>query len=122
MSVIKVAVVGAAIIGRTHIETLGSSDSFALSAIVVPAPGAVQLAADHGVSHFPDIEGLLEAHVADAVIVAALTALICPTVRRISPRVIGNQTRRSVVATISGAFSATGSGVPLGSAARSFLV
>ncbi|MEQ9326915.1 MAG: Gfo/Idh/MocA family oxidoreductase [Rhodospirillales bacterium] len=71
MSVIRVAVVGAGVIGRTHIETLGKSDGFALSAIVDPAPGAPRLAAEHGVPHFPDIEGLLEARAADAVIVAS---------------------------------------------------
>lgn len=71
MSVIRVAVVGAGIIGRPHIETIGTSDGFVLSAIVDPAPEAPQFAADHGVPYFPDIEGLLEARAADAVIVAS---------------------------------------------------
>ena len=54
--------------------------------------------------------------------VAALTALMWPTVLRRRPRLIGNQTRRFSVSTTVAAPAGTGSGRPVGSAARSFRV
>jgi predicted dehydrogenase len=71
MSDIRIAVVGAGIIGRTHIETIGRTDGFSLSAIVDPVADAEALAASLGVPHFPDIGDVLEAKAADAVIVAS---------------------------------------------------
>lgn len=71
MSDIRIAVVGAGVIGRTHIETVGRTDGFTLSAIVDPAADAKNLAASLDVPCFPDIAGLLEARAAEAVIVAS---------------------------------------------------
>ena len=50
------------------------------------------------------------------------TALMCPTVRRRSPRRIGNQTLTGPACTMIGARGGTGFGGPFGSAASSFCV
>jgi len=50
------------------------------------------------------------------------TALMCPTVLRSTPRLIGNQTLRSSVLTTTGASGFGGAGSGFGSAASSALV
>ena len=47
------------------------------------------------------------------------TALMCPTVLRSTPRLIGNQTFRSSVSTTTGASGCSGAGSGFGSAASS---
>jgi predicted dehydrogenase len=71
MSSLQIAVIGAGIIGRTHIDTLLRSDEAALCAIVDPTDAAQQLAAELQVAHFADIGDLLDAKIADAVVVAS---------------------------------------------------
>lgn len=71
MADLGIAVVGAGIIGRTHIVTLAQVPGLTLSAIVDPAPEAQELAEAHGVPWRPDVEGLAEDGLADAVVVAA---------------------------------------------------
>ena len=71
MSVLRVAVVGAGVIGRTHVDTLGRLDGLALAGIVEPSPAAAGLAAALGVPLFADAEALIAAEIADAAIVAS---------------------------------------------------
>ncbi len=67
----RIAVVGAGIIGKTHIKTLARCDGVALSAIVDPSPAATALAGQWQVPLFADIDRLVAAKAADAVIVAS---------------------------------------------------
>ncbi len=71
MSDLRIAVIGAGVIGLTHIETLREAPGLTLSAIVEPSPAAADLAEAEGVPLFADTADLLEAGLADAVVVAA---------------------------------------------------
>jgi predicted dehydrogenase len=71
MSELRIAVIGAGVIGRTHIETLGRAHGMRLSAIVDPFPEARAQAEAAGVPFFPDVEAMLDAGAADAAVVAA---------------------------------------------------
>ncbi|MDF0601663.1 Gfo/Idh/MocA family oxidoreductase [Psychromarinibacter sp. C21-152] len=71
MADLRIAVIGAGIIGRTHIETLGRVEGMALSAIADPDPAAKALADARGVPFFAEAADLIAARVADAVVVAA---------------------------------------------------
>ncbi|MCI5076493.1 Gfo/Idh/MocA family oxidoreductase [Oricola sp.] len=71
MESIPVAVVGAGIIGRTHIETLAKSAGIHLSAVVDPVPAAAEIAESKGVPFFGTVEALIDSGVAKGVIVAS---------------------------------------------------
>lgn len=71
MADIKVAVIGTGVIGRTHIETLKQVDGMVLSAVADPSPAAKQLADGLQVPHFQNVDELLNAKCADAVVVAS---------------------------------------------------
>lgn len=71
MDDLKVAVIGAGIIGRTHIDTLSNAQGVSLSAIVDPSPAARALAQRHQVPYFADTEALLAAKVCDAAVIAS---------------------------------------------------
>ncbi|UNK38565.1 Gfo/Idh/MocA family oxidoreductase [Shinella sp. H4-D48] len=67
---IGIAVIGAGVIGKTHIDTLVRMDGVQLSAIVDPAPTGRALAEAHGVPCLPDVAALIDAGLAQAAIVA----------------------------------------------------
>lgn len=71
MDDLKVAVIGAGVIGRTHIDTLSKAAGVGLSAIVDPTPAARDLAARHQVPHFAELGALLAAGLCEAAIVAS---------------------------------------------------
>lgn len=71
MDDLKVAVIGAGVIGRTHIDTLSKAGGVALSAIVDPTPAARDLAAQRQVPYFTDIDALLAAGICDAAVIAS---------------------------------------------------
>ncbi len=71
MDDLKVAVIGAGVIGRTHIDTLSKARGVGLSAIVDPTPAAGALAAQHQVPHFTDLDALVTAGLCEAAIVAS---------------------------------------------------
>jgi len=66
----SIAVVGAGVIGRRHIELACASDAAALVAIADPAPHAAGLARSLGVAWYPNVQTLLDAMRPDGVIVA----------------------------------------------------
>jgi predicted dehydrogenase len=70
MSKVRIAVAGAGLIGRRHIELVQASSSCELSAIVDPAPNAGELAAKEGVSLYTTLDALFEQHRPDGVILA----------------------------------------------------
>jgi predicted dehydrogenase len=71
MADLRVAVIGAGVIGRTHVQTLARAEGLRLAAIVDPAAEAAALAAAHGVPHFRAAEDLAAAAPCDAAIVAS---------------------------------------------------
>jgi predicted dehydrogenase len=75
MARIRIAVVGAGLIGRRHLQLVRSSDGCTLAAIADPDPAAAALAADAGVAHFPSLDALLASDRPDGVILATPNAL-----------------------------------------------
>lgn len=57
---LAVAVIGAGVIGRTHIETLARMDGMALSALVEPSEDGRALADQLGVPCLPDVAALID--------------------------------------------------------------
>jgi len=67
---LKIAVAGAGLIGRTHIQLVQASADCELAAIVDPADQARELAADAGVAQFKTLAELFAAKRPDGVILA----------------------------------------------------
>jgi predicted dehydrogenase len=70
---IRLALLGAGVIGRQHVHHMRADDSLALAAIVDPMPVAQAWAAELGVPWHPDLASLLAAGRPDGVIVATPT-------------------------------------------------
>lgn len=75
---VRIAVAGAGPIGRRHLQAIQAVPSCRAAAVVDPAPAGAEAAAEHGLSHFPNLEEMLEAARPDGVIVAAPNALHVP--------------------------------------------
>jgi predicted dehydrogenase len=67
---VGIAVAGAGLIGRRHIEEIRKSNTAELAAIVDPAPGGAELAAAAGVAVYPSLTELFAAGRPDGVVVA----------------------------------------------------
>jgi D-threo-aldose 1-dehydrogenase len=74
---VRVAVIGAGVIGRTHIRILRElpAGEGRLAAIVDPSAAAAQLAAEAGVPHFTDADAMLDAVRPEGVVIATPNAL-----------------------------------------------
>jgi len=70
MTDLKIAVIGAGMIGRRHIEMVRGSGQCSLCAIVDPSPEAARLAERLAVTHFETLGDLLGKRAPDGVIVA----------------------------------------------------
>jgi predicted dehydrogenase len=70
MTKIRIAVVGAGLIGQAHIKVLANSPSCILSAIVDPSPAAIEIAAKAGVPLYKTIDELLLTNRPDGLILA----------------------------------------------------
>jgi predicted dehydrogenase len=75
---LRIAVVGAGLIGRAHISLIRKSNACALAAIADPTPQAQEFAQEIGVPHFADLETMLDAMKPDGVIVATPNAAHAP--------------------------------------------
>lgn len=75
MTTLNIAVAGAGIIGRRHIELIQAQPRCRLTAIVDPSPGAAACAQAAGVPLFPDLAALLAAQRPDGVVLATPNAL-----------------------------------------------
>ena len=78
---LAVAVIGAGVIGRTHIETLARMDGMALAALVEPSAAGAALAATLGVPCLPDVAALIDSGLAGAAIVATPNETHLPVTR-----------------------------------------
>jgi len=70
MGKLQIAVAGAGLIGRTHIGLIQASNECRLTAIVDPAPGAVEIARAASVTLHPTLSALFARERPDGVIVA----------------------------------------------------
>jgi predicted dehydrogenase len=70
MTKIRIAVVGAGLIGQAHIKVLGVNPNCMLSAIIDPSPAAVEVAAKAGVPIYKTIDELLQSNRPDGLILA----------------------------------------------------
>lgn len=78
MAELRIALVGAGVIGLTHIDTLERMDGFRLAGIVDPGPRAPEIAASNEVPLFAGVSELIAAGAADGVIVATPNELHVP--------------------------------------------
>ena len=76
MSLPRIAVIGAGLIGRRHIEQAKSQS--ALCAIVDPSDDAAKFAAEIGVPHFDELEACIEATQPEGAVVATPNHLHAP--------------------------------------------
>jgi predicted dehydrogenase len=67
---VRIAVAGAGLIGRRHVEAIRAASGAALAAIVDPAPEAEALARNEGVAWFATLEAMMAARAAEAVVLA----------------------------------------------------
>lgn len=75
MSELRIAVAGAGLIGRHHVQLIRESESCELSALVDPAAAAADFADEIGVPIYPSITDLLDTQRPDGVIVATPNSL-----------------------------------------------
>jgi len=66
----RIALVGAGLIGRRHAEAIRIAQGVDLAAVADPTPAGAEVAAAHGVPHFPTLEAMVAAGSADGVILA----------------------------------------------------
>lgn len=113
----RIAIVGAGVIGRTHAATLARAPGLRLAALVEPGPGGAGLAADLGVPCYRDVAGLIAARAADAAIVATPNATHLPTagalLRAGLPVLLEKPVADSLAAALALADLAEAAGVPL---------
>lgn len=75
MTTLRIAVAGAGLIGRRHIELIQANTTCQLCALVDPAPAAAALAAAAGVPLYPSLQQLFAEQRPDGVILATPNAL-----------------------------------------------
>ncbi len=73
-----IGVIGAGVIGRTHLSMLRNDSDCRIVGLADPTPAARELAGELGLTHFTDHRDLLEAPGLAGVIIAAPTALHVP--------------------------------------------
>ena len=69
-SVVRIAVAGAGLIGKRHIEEIDASDSAVLASIVDPGPAGPELAHRYGVPSYPSLAELFARDKPDGIILA----------------------------------------------------
>ena len=75
MNKVRIAVAGAGVIGRRHIEEVAQVPSAALASIVDPAPAADALAKQYGVARYEALDVMLEKDRPDGIVLATPNAM-----------------------------------------------
>ncbi|HEY6008643.1 MAG TPA: Gfo/Idh/MocA family oxidoreductase [Geobacteraceae bacterium] len=113
----RIAVIGAGVIGLTHIRIIGQSPLCEVAAIADPTPAAAAFAAEQGLPYFADYVELLDAVRPDGAIIATPNALHVPVglacVERGVPMLVEKPIADSVEASQSLILAAERAGVPL---------
>src|SRR6476620_10314275 len=68
--VVRIAVAGAGLIGKRHIEEIDASDAAVLASIVDPGPAGPELAQTYGVPFYPSLVELFAKDKPDGIILA----------------------------------------------------
>lgn len=68
---VRIAIAGAGLIGKRHLDALAADESTEIASIVDPAPAAQEQAERFGVPLFPDLESMLAADKPDGLIIAS---------------------------------------------------
>lgn len=117
MSTLRIAVAGAGLIGRRHIELIHESEACALCAIVDPAPAAREFALTCGAPLYATLDALFAHERPDGVIVATPNRLHVPNgldcVRHRVPALIEKPIADSVEEAMELVDAAEKAGVPL---------
>ena len=103
MSKLHIAVVGAGLIGKTHIDRALASSSVELVAIADPSPAAAELAHSAGVACFADYRSLLKETRPQGVVVATPNS----THAQITVDCLDEHVARDVVARLTAITAAT---------------
>ncbi|QAY59297.1 Gfo/Idh/MocA family oxidoreductase [Microbacterium protaetiae] len=74
----RIGLIGAGVIGRTHAQAIASTEGFELTSVADPFSSGAELATDFGATHHRDHRDLLAAGGLDAVIVATPNDLHVP--------------------------------------------
>ena len=72
---VRLAVVGAGLIGRRHAAAIATAPGAALACIVDPSEAGTAVARDHGAPYYPSLEAMLAAGGVDGVILATPNAM-----------------------------------------------
>ena len=75
MDEVRIAVVGAGLVGRRHVDAIAAAKGARLAAIVEPSGEGAEYAAGLGVRHHGELNAMLEGGTCDAVILATPTPL-----------------------------------------------
>jgi predicted dehydrogenase len=114
---LRIAVIGAGMFGRRHIETLAAEPDCTPVAIADPTADAAAFAAARGLAHFAGHEALLDAVRPDGVIIAAPNALHAPIgiacARRRIPMLVEKPVAETVEAAADLVAAAAASGTPM---------
>jgi predicted dehydrogenase len=78
MKTLRIAIVGAGMIGRRHMALIEASDECTVAAIVDPSPASRELALSRGVPHYESLDAMFTAQRPDGVIVASPNTLHVP--------------------------------------------
>jgi predicted dehydrogenase len=112
----RIAVVGAGLIGRRHIDALRRADGVALAAVIDPAGSAAEIAAAQGVPHFAQLEDLPNGLI-DGVILATPNQTHLPlglaALARRLPTLVEKPIAPSLTEAVALVTAAEQSGVPL---------
>lgn len=72
---VRLAVVGAGLVGRRHVDAIRKADGAVLSAVVDPGEDGRDFARENGLVHFETLSQLVEAHPPEGIILATPTPL-----------------------------------------------
>ena len=86
MDKLQIAVAGAGLIGRRHIELVNESNRCSLSAIVDPTDSAKELAGSLCVKHFSSLNDMFRQHTPSGIILATPNNLHVETERSLNLR------------------------------------
>ena len=78
MSPMRIAVAGAGLIGRRHVELIQANPHCTLAAIVDPAPAAAEIARNRGVPRYASLANLFATAEVDGIVLATPNALHVP--------------------------------------------